>query len=690
MDATTAGATSLSETLRRTGLADCPTLARRLAVGLLGVLFALALPTAAHANNLFTLDSQADTGGQIVTESSGTGYVAWDRPATNPATEPEVVLFCKIPRGGTCTDPINLPLPAGTFEEIVEPFPVLGSHPGVVYVVGPRYLKNDTLIWTSTDGGATFSSAKVGPSPGGYPDKTGVGDVLLDPNTPSSAGATEDYFGIAASNPGLGFGFTANEIVSGTTSFSFENPGAGGVASSTLGYATDTIEDSKTKKPVYPEVEAYYNLSNPVEIFFYRYYAKGGNVDGEEKGWEGPIKVSDGYVPRLAGGPAGLFLLSTDLASGEPLEAQPSAIDVRKYNEATHTFEAPTFIAKIPTSAGTLFNSGEIYENPATGALYVAQPVLDSEGNYVMRLWESTDGGQTFHGERNIATIGYAYSEIPRLAVAADGDGWLTFKDAGGLEVADLSALPAPAPTPSADTLATSQTSGTSSGASISITAGTIGETDHATLAGTSAAAATGTVTYGLYSNSTCTAVAFNGGTEPVTGGAAGSSAPVTAALAPGTYYWRAAYSGDARNDASVSACGSEVLTVIPAVVIEGAAPSSGTSVTITVSCPSAEPCTITVTVDATEITIVVKKASAARKKVVHKKTITLATGKFTIPGKSTKKLELKLTKAGKRLLKREHGHLKANVRISDKTPGGLELTMRTIAIHTVKPKHKK
>ncbi len=144
-------------------------------------------------------------------------------------------------------------------------------------------------------------------------------------------------------------------------------------------------------------------------------------------------------MPRLAGGPAGLFILSTDIAPGESTEAQPSAIDVRKFSEASHSFEAPVTIAKIPTSAGTLFNSGDIYENPTTGALYVVQPVIDGE-EYVMRLWESSDGGKTFHGERDIAKISSGYMGIPRLAVAADGQGWLTFNDGGGLEVADLNA----------------------------------------------------------------------------------------------------------------------------------------------------------------------------------------------------------------------------------------------------------
>ena len=438
--------------------------AGRLVAGLVGVALAALLPAAAQASSQFTLDSRADTTGPIVTEASGTGYVAWEHPAASNS-EPPVVLFCKIPRGATCTAPITLPLPAGSYEEIVQPFPVLGSTPGVVYVVGPRYVKAEvTLIWTSTDGGEKFSAPKK--VPGGDPGKTGVGDVLLDPNTPSGITPGEDYFGMVGSNPGLAFGFTANEITSGSTSFTFEHPGEGGVASSTLGYVNEAFTDSFTHEQVHPEIVAYYNESTPYEVFFYRYYAKGGNVDGEETGWEGPIKVGDGYEPRLAGGPDGLFLLSTDLAPGEPAEEQPSVVDVRRFNEETHTFGPPTEVAKIPTSAGTLHTSGDIFENPETGVLYVAQPV-ESEGAYVMRLWESSDGGQTFHGEREIATIGAAYEGIPRLAVAADCQGWLTFEDGGGLEVAEVGAPPYPCLTgPPAVSSGSSSSSGSGAGGS--------------------------------------------------------------------------------------------------------------------------------------------------------------------------------------------------------------------------------
>ncbi len=692
MRRTRIGTTSLSTTLRGACLAGGLTLARRLTVGLLGASFALALPAAAQANNLFTLDSQAEVNGPIVTEASGTGYVAWDRQAASPSSEPDV-LFCKIPRGGTCTAPILLPLPGGSYQGIVQPFPVLGTHSGEVYVVGPRYAQNDTLIWTSTDGGEKFSAAKVGPNPGGYPGKTSVGDVLLDPDNPSSIPAGEDYFGIAANNPGLGYGFTANQIVSGSTSFTFEHPGAGGVASSTLGYVTGEITDSFTHNKIHPEVEAYYNLSNPAEVFFYRYYAKGGNVDGEEKGWEGPYKVTDGYEPRLAGGPDGLFLLSTDLAPGAPVEEQPSVIDVRKYNEATREFGAPTTIANIPTSVGTLFTSGDIYENPETGTLYVAQPVLNG-GEYVMRLWESTDGGVTFHGERNIATIGGAYSEIPRLAVAADGQGWLTFKDEGGLEVADLNALPGPAPTPtptptpSPTTLTTSQTSGTTTGADISISAGTIGESDRATIAGTNAASASGTVDFALYDNSSCSGTPTFAGAAAAAGGVASIADDSSPGLSPGKYYWKAVYSGNATNDASTSACGSEVLTVTPAATIEGKGESTSTTVTLTITCAST-PCTVTITITVPSSS---GKASSARKSKKHPKTtiVTLGTGTFTITTKGPHKLTVHLTKAGKKLLAADHGRLSAKLLVSEKTPGGTIMTMRTIKIVPAKHKHHK
>jgi hypothetical protein len=109
-------------------------------------------------------------------------------------------------------------------------------------------------------------------------------------------------------------------------------------------------------------------------------------------------------------------------------------------------------------------------------------------------------------------------------------------------------------------TLTTSLSGGSQTGAAITVPAGTP-VTDSATLAGTNAASAGGTVTYTVYSDSACTTAVGNGGTKAVTGGAVGNSDAVTLST-PGTYYWQAAYSGDTLNNGSVSACGSETETV--------------------------------------------------------------------------------------------------------------------------------
>jgi hypothetical protein len=95
-------------------------------------------------------------------------------------------------------------------------------------------------------------------------------------------------------------------------------------------------------------------------------------------------------------------------------------------------------------------------------------------------------------------------------------------------------------------------------GAKLTIPAGQPAD-DSAVLSGKNAATATGTVTYRVYSNKACTALVATSAGRPVSKGRA-TSAQET--LAAGTYYWTASYSGDARNGASASGCGSEVLTV--------------------------------------------------------------------------------------------------------------------------------
>lgn len=87
---------------------------------------------------------------------------------------------------------------------------------------------------------------------------------------------------------------------------------------------------------------------------------------------------------------------------------------------------------------------------------------------------------------------------------------------------------------------------------------------DSASITGTGASTATGTVTYSLYSDTACTqqvsAFPVKGDIRTVSGGVAPASAAVTLPL--GTYYFRAIYSGDSTHAAATSACGAEVLSV--------------------------------------------------------------------------------------------------------------------------------
>src|SRR6266540_1080886 len=83
---------------------------------------------------------------------------------------------------------------------------------------------------------------------------------------------------------------------------------------------------------------------------------------------------------------------------------------------------------------------------------------------------------------------------------------------------------------------------------------------DSATLSSATSDAG-GTVTYTVYSDNSCTTSVASGGTKTVTNGVVPDSDAVTFNSA-GTYYWQAAYSGDANNGSATSDCTSEQMVV--------------------------------------------------------------------------------------------------------------------------------
>jgi len=290
-------------------------------------------------------------------------------------------------------------------------FPVLGGG-STVYVVGPRYVHNDSVVWTSLDGGTNFNGGVVNPD--SYPSKSDPGDVLL------SGGE----FLIGASNAGLGFSTSPSGGGAGTH-LEFADPGPGGVAGARM-------ELDPSGNPLI----AYWNLSSPVyQTFFYRY--KGLGPKNVETNWEGPIAVGNGYETRLAGGPAGLFLVDQEYAGN----TYPTALVVRKF--AGTSFGPPQTIA---ADAGSeLFDGGAAAQSFSGTHFDIAWPGKRSDGTRVMKLYSSTNGGASFTTSE-IAHFGSAYSirENAQLAVADNGGGWLTYSDEGGLKVADLNPIPRP------------------------------------------------------------------------------------------------------------------------------------------------------------------------------------------------------------------------------------------------------
>lgn len=367
-------------------------------------------PSTAFAKNLFTLDAQPASPGHVIEDGAGNAYIAWTHRAGGALAD--APMFCKVPAGGACSAPVTLAVPGATggVDGVAAAFPVFG--PGsTLYVVAPRYIRDDVVVWTSTDGGQSFDAGTI--TPGGYSNKTNPSNVILSGSN----------LLVSAHNAGLGFSSTPVGGGSGGN-FSFTDPGAGGVAGSSM--ALDGAGNP---------VEAYWNISSPYQVLFYRYSGIGPLT--AESSWVGPTLVTNGYESKVAGGPSGLFLVSQDYQGGK---ADPGVLHVRKYTGTT--FGAPVTLAN--DKSVNLFAGGAIAESPG-GRLAVAWPATGIGQSSVMRLFTSTNGGAGFT-ELDVANIGSAYAldDNAQLAVGDSGKGWLTFSDATGLRVADLSVVASP------------------------------------------------------------------------------------------------------------------------------------------------------------------------------------------------------------------------------------------------------
>jgi hypothetical protein len=601
----------------------------------------------------------SDTGAlpAVAVDSSGTAYIAWANHTTN-----KEINFCRMPVGSTSCTPVEIPVPASSdtgisfddppsvilsgsdvyvFEDLAEG---TGAQNGVVEFVS----STNPISFTQLANPVSYTGAGNAPPlslPNGLIGVPYVGvqsyptfqaNTLASPANYSEANYPTPFATLSGTD------YTADDIGNLKAAWAAQSSGAsegvlGVVDTESTGSCPSTSHGGLAY--VYAPMSA---STTVAEL--------NTSTGGAGSPWE-PIVPADcnGTDPAVAGGPSGLGLAEVDYAN--------NMFVYRSFNPATG------FGAAVPIASGATYDG---LAQDGSGGIYA---VFIDNGT---ELAYSNNGGASFIGPNVLdANAG----QNPAMAVGSGGQGWLVF-DSNGTEYAQpfngADAVPpaSPAPALSSTMLTTTQTAGTKSGASISIIAGQTGETDRATITGTNASIAGGTVHYYLYAAKSCdpgTSEVFDGGASTVTDGVAGPSQPVTVPLTAGTYYWQAEYSGDASNEAYTTPCGSEVLTVTPATTIAGTGSSTGTSATITVTC-NALPCKVTVALT----------VSAG-----HRKTVTLGSATFKITKRGARKLTVHLSKAGRKYLRAHHGRLKVKVLVSEHIDGHTISTSRTIKITT-------
>ena len=233
---------------------------------------ASAVPAVSQAAPVVNLGDGSKPG--VAMDRAGTAFIAWNGPEFKSSLQ-----FCAQPRGATdCKVRTALPV---TGNSLTRPYVVIsGSR---ISVVQYRYQQQagdmqGVYAWTSSDGGASFGAgSQIGHTP--------FDEAVVGPNDTLSVVTDAFNEGEVFQNMPLGGGTAQSKAV---------------LSSDHVYRGTVGLVDANTPLVI--------STTGSDEAQFRR-YAGSGDVN-DAASWTPPVEIGSLAYPKLAGGPAGLFVVA--------------------------------------------------------------------------------------------------------------------------------------------------------------------------------------------------------------------------------------------------------------------------------------------------------------------------------------------------------------------------------------------
>lgn len=335
---------------------------------------------AAHAATPFTLGAGENPG--LAVDDSGTAYIAWNG---TESTGTRSLHFCRLPRGATaCTDATIAGAPVFT---LYRPFvTVSGSTVRVVqsrygFTTGPF---GQVYRFTSTDGGRTFDAG------------TPIGQITFN-EALAGPGDTISAVSFATTGGGL-----------------FQNMPAG--AESANLSDTHVYEGAIGLTPQGRLLTVFNDGAGDAEV-----RQQSGTGDPNDAAtWSAPVSIGTQYYAKLAGGPAGLFLLGQDA---------DRTLTVRRFTGTTFGKPARAGVGNEAPQASFTQDGG--------GVLHAVFPTFEANG-IALNYATSSDGVNWLSGV--LTTQSDGEESNTRVAAAPDHTGLAVWETATQIRAIAVSA----------------------------------------------------------------------------------------------------------------------------------------------------------------------------------------------------------------------------------------------------------